>query len=117
MDGHLVTVKNPQLLRKGATRETIGVLEMERYQSYNVLTGPLAGRRFDRTTRPLPTVPSYRPGVLLGDAAAVSMASGSGTEKAPASGGEFRVFLCHASEDKEAVRALYCRLLSSGFRP
>ena len=117
-DGHLATVRNAQLVREGETRDDIGVLVMKRYQSYQVLTGPMEGQRFDRHLRPLPAEPVYRPGVILGTTAAVLPLGGRArAQKASESRGDLRVFLCHASEDKEAVRSLYRTLQQSGFHP
>jgi hypothetical protein len=117
-DGNLVTVKNPELVRKGDTEGSLGYLIMDSYQSYEVLTGALAGRRFDAHSRPLPSEPIYRPGVILGNAAA-ALPSASSATTVPASGGQdvLRVFLCHASEDKDAVWLLHRKLQDSGFRP
>jgi hypothetical protein len=117
-DGNLVTVRNPELVREGETRDDLGVLVMKRYQSYEVLTGPLSGRRFDSHSRPLPSEPVYRPGVILGTiAAALPLASRASTLTPSERRGGLRVFLCHASEGKEAVRSLYSKLQDSGFRP
>jgi hypothetical protein len=117
-DGQLVSVKNPRLVREGETRDDIGVLVMNNYQSYSVLTGPMEGERFDRYSRPLPATPVYRPGVVLGTKAALlPLAGRAGAQQDSECPGDFRVFLCHASEDKKAVRTLHSRLQKSGFRP
>jgi hypothetical protein len=117
-DGQLVTVRNPQFTREGKTRDDFGVQVMSGYQSYQVLTGPLEGKRFDRYSRPLPAMPLYRPGVVLGTKAAMLPLAGraNGVEDSGAQA-EFLVFLCHASEDKEAVRLLHRKLRQSGFHP
>jgi hypothetical protein len=117
-DGHLVTVRNPELVRERETRDDLGTLVMKRYQSYEVLTGLLSGRRFDSYSRPLPSEPVYQPGVILGaTAAALPLTGGVSTPTLPESRSDLRVFLCYASEDRETVRSLYSKLQQSGFHP
>ncbi len=116
LDGHLVTVRNPTIVREGTTQDDLGRLVMTRYQSYEVLTGPLSRMPFDHHSRPLPPEPIYRPGVVLGAAASASRRSTTSVEGASTSH-NLRVFLCHASEDTGAVRSLYRQLQQSGFRP
>src|SRR5713226_8069280 len=57
LDGHLVTVRNPTIVREGTTQDDLGRLVMTRYQSYEVLTGPLSRIPFDHHSRPLPPEP------------------------------------------------------------
>jgi TIR domain len=113
-DGQLVSVCSPVLTRTRADGDDYwGILEMTGYQSYEVLTGPLAGRRFNASSRPLPSEPVYRPGAVLH----AGSLTGATHEDAGERSDRGRVFLCHASEDKLAVRALYERLKASGFQP
>jgi hypothetical protein len=110
-DGHVVSVRNPDLVWK--TSGQVRTLEMAGYQSYEVLTGALAGQRFDRFSRPLPSVPVYRSEVVV-EASTLGEVEPERRDEGPEGG---RVFLCHASDDKVAVRALYQRLRASGFEP
>ena len=115
-DGQLVTVRNPEIVREGQTRDQLGVLRLKRYQSYEVRTGPLAGKQFDAYARPLPAEPAYRPGTVLG-AIAASLAGPAENQASRTSLPSLQVFLCHASEDKDDVRELNGRLKRSGFSP
>ena len=112
-DGHLVSVRNAKLDRTPETSGELGAMLMTRYQSYEVLTGPLSGERFAHDSRPLPIEPVYRPGVVLGSGAATLYRP----VRSPTASRGLRVFLCHASEDKDAVRSLYRQLQQSGFHP
>jgi len=114
-DGQLVTVKNPKITRVGNTRGEIGQLIMEGYQSYVVLTGSLSGKRFDSYSRPLPDQPIFEPGTFLGASVSASRPQPVSTPVAETPG--FSIFLCHASEDKTAVRSLYQQLRAAGFNP
>jgi hypothetical protein len=62
-DGQIVSVRNSELARTEVARAS--VREMTRSQSYEVLTGPLAGRQFDAFSRSLPSTPVYRSGAAV----------------------------------------------------
>lgn len=70
-DGHLVSIKNPEIVLSASTP---AYRELKGYESYEVLTGPLRGRRFYPDTRPL-NRPVYHPGVITGDSATGSRPS------------------------------------------
>jgi hypothetical protein len=112
-DSQLVTVRRPELTRTETDEDGPSEVELGSYLSYEVLTGPLAGERFHASVRPLPSEPVYRPGAVGGTFSRAAANPQPG-EQQPDRG---RVFLCHASEDKPAVRTLYQRLKAAGFRP
>jgi hypothetical protein len=115
-DSQLVSVKNAELRRINETQHSLGIIVLGSYQSYQVLTGPNAGKRFFRHSRPLPDEPVYRPGVILGSICATTLRR-SDTAASNTGRRDLQVFLCHASEDKEAVRGLSRKLVQSGLSP
>jgi|SRR5215216_164797 len=118
-DGHLVSVKDPNLEWKpGRKSDKPKILDMNGYRSYKVLTGPQTGATFYPRQRPL-QAPVYKPGVIAQWFKTSEQAS---QEQQP--GGALAqqtipgvVFLCHSSEDKANVRKFYERLLSDAFDP
>gem|GEM_PF-6790454 len=116
-DGQIVAVRNPELVRVEKVKGELGVLLMKKYQSYQVLTGPLAGQTFGRHDRPLPAEPAYRPGVVRGVPAAQSAGPNPARPAAAQGAKALSIFLCHASEDKEPVRQLYTTLRKLGYDP
>lgn len=103
-DGDLVTVRNPEINWVAVADQS--VLVMDSYQSYEVLTGAGRGKRFDSHSRALPYEPVPAPG------------SDPRTPKSESAElRKLRVFLCHAYEDKEAVRNLRQQLIGAGFLP
>jgi hypothetical protein len=80
-DSQLVSVKNPITKRVEHPEYSLGILLIESYQSYCILTGPYSGKRFNRHSRPLPAEPLYRPGVVSGS---ISPARALGVNTVPA---------------------------------
>lgn len=121
LDGELVTVANASVQRVDETRESLGVLILESYSFYIVLTGPNAERRFRWSERPLPAAPRVVAGSpgrshTLPDKAP-HPPHPSNMARASAHGRPLTVFLSHAKEDKDAVRKLRTDLVAAGHKP
>jgi hypothetical protein len=101
-DGELVSVKNPEIVWDTSI-PTAQVLK--RYESYEVLTGPLRERRFSWRANALGDL-AYRRGVV----SRVEPISRARPE-------HVKVFLCHSSGDKAAVRRLHSQLREDGLEP
>jgi hypothetical protein len=62
VDGELVSVREPNITRDEDPVTHATVMSLASYESYEVLTGALAGQTFDRASRPLPDIPElHRP--------------------------------------------------------
>jgi len=101
-DGELISVKNPEIVRD-TSRPAAQVLK--RYESYEVLSGPLRGRRFSWRAGALGD-PVYRRDIVS------RVEPVSRTRLTPV-----KVFLCHSLGDKAAVRELHARLREDGLEP
>jgi hypothetical protein len=101
-NGELVSVKNPEIVWDTSIP---AALILKSYESYEVLTGPLRGRRISWQANALGN-PLYRPGIVSG------IKSHESNNRKPV-----KVFLCHSKEDKEKIRQLYARLRENGLEP
>ena len=112
-DGQLISLIGFSWERdKSAPYET----RMKGYDFYEVLTGPLSGKTFTPEERPIAIPPVYRSGIVSSVAGAASLISTlppSVTKSATV----LKVFLCHASQDKEKVRDLFHRLKDNELDP
>ena len=111
MDVALVTVRDPELERLSKGRGDPGTLIMKSFQSYEVLTGPHAGETFARHQSSLPAEFVVKPFRSVRQEASTAI-----DETLPPSK-RLSIFLCHASDEKVAVRDLRRSLISWGHEP
>ncbi len=102
-DGELISVKNAEVVWDISIPPKLTIV---RYESYEILTGPLKGKRYYWQDGGVLSDPAYQPG----------RASATNLPQGIVSGG-LKVFLCHSSADKDAVRRLHASLLRDGHRP
>lgn len=119
-EGALVSVRNPKLEwvddeeRPGSKVVTLGD-----YQSYDVLTGPQAGRRFDRFSRPLPDEPPLPQSLPLGGGTARSVLGSLPVSRSDGKPGAtdviYDVALSFAGEDRPYAEELAGALTREGY--
>jgi hypothetical protein len=102
-DGALISLKNATTVWNTSLPAE---LEIAGYESYEVLTGPLQGKKYLSQEAGHLSRPVYRSG----------RASAGSNSPGPVSK-SLKVFLCHSSADKEVVRRLHSKLVRDGLRP
>ena len=102
-DGELISLKNAEIVWDTSIPPR---LRIARYESFEILTGPLKGKRYSWQDAGALGDPVYRPG----------RASATNRSEGMVSPG-LKVFLCHSSADKDAVGRLHASLLRDGLQP
>jgi TIR domain len=102
-DGELISLKNAEVVWDTSIPPQLSI---KRYESYEVLTGPLSGKRYSWQEAGQLGDPVYKPG----RATAVRQAERTVTQP-------LKVFLCHSSADKDFVRRLHADLRRDGLQP
>lgn len=102
-DGELISLKNAEVVWDTSLPPKLTII---RYEVYEILTGPLRGKRYSWQEAGALGDPVYKPG----------RASATNRSDGTIAGG-LKVFLCHSSADKDAVRRLHASLLQDGLRP
>jgi hypothetical protein len=97
-DCELVSVKNPEIVWDTSNPPA---QVLKRYESYEVLTGRLAGKRFSWPAKALGE-PRYK---------------GDRVSRLGPIRNRVKIFLCHSSGDKAEVRELHSRLRGDGLEP
>jgi hypothetical protein len=102
-DGELISLKNAECVWDTSIPPK---LTITRYESYEILSGPLKGKRYSWQEAGVLGDPVYK----AGHASATNRSQGMVSEGT-------KVFLCHSSADKDAVCRLHTSLLRDGLRP